>query len=141
MRCDAVYKYADTYDENYSTYDLPEESHLHQVTLKPGLVSCPQALVRQLADDDLFREVYQKSMLIYDQLCLISSQFEGEMIGPACLYITAKPGKEDSARMCLESIDNSFLVRLSCVLRRDCLTIKQAQQYQSRHIHDQWPFR
>ena len=52
MRYDAVYKYADTYDEDYSTYDLPEEPGLHQVTLKPGLVSCPQdSLVRQPATD------------------------------------------------------------------------------------------
>ena len=64
-------------------------------------------------------------MLVYYQLSLISGLFEGEMIGPACLYIDAKPGQEDAARTCLESIDSPFLQKISCVLHADCAIIKQ----------------
>ena len=92
---------------------------------RSGLVSrSPNPMVLKMSDSAMFNDIGQRSMLVYDQLNLMSDLFEGEVIGPTCLYINAKPGQEDVARTCIESIDTQFLLKISCVKHANCATIK-----------------
>ena len=90
---------------------------------KRGVVSClPRPLISKL---DQFREMYHRAGLVYDQLQLISDRFEGQVLGPVCLYLSAKPDQEEAACMCLDTINNSFLMKITCAKHADCFIIKE----------------
>ena len=89
-------------------------------------LNCP--FISTMTKCENYVALYKRSLMIYDQLQLISERFSGTVIGPVCLYLGSQPEQEDYslyARICLDGISEKFLLKVSC---SDCADISLTKQ-------------
>ena len=76
--------------------------------------------------------------IVYNQLKLHSNKFSGQVLGPVCLYFDAQPDQEEYAVMCLDSIPEVFLMKITRTEQFDVGVIKGIKEIKAEiyTVHD-----
>jgi len=113
-------------------FDCSNVDRLNSSKAKAGLIPHPSSplLLHEFDPVDMFcKTLHNKSLQLYDQLALIPHLISGPVIGPVCMYITAKEGSEDMTMQNICNIGNKIMMRVVVTCHTDKLIIKKRVQF------------